>query len=80
MSVQAGHLNRAVESYTEALLVGNPTALLYTRRADVLLKQKRYAAAIRDCDEALKLNPDNARAYRIRGTANRQGVAQHSVL
>lgn len=75
--MQAGDLDKAVESYTDALLIGNPTALLYTRRADILLKQKRYAAAIRDCDEALKLNPDNARAYRIRGTAHRQGIAQH---
>ncbi|CDJ42517.1 58 kDa phosphoprotein, putative [Eimeria tenella] len=70
-ALEAGDLNKAVESYTKALLVGNPTALLYTRRAEVLFKQKRYAAAVRDCDEALKLNPDNARAYRIRGTSNR---------
>ncbi|CDJ59159.1 58 kDa phosphoprotein, putative [Eimeria maxima] len=70
-AADAGDLDKAVESYTDALLIGNPTALLYTRRADILLKQKRYAAAIRDCDEALKLNPDNARAYRIRGTAHR---------
>lgn len=67
-------MNKAVDSYTAALLIGNPTALLYTRRAEVLLKLQRYVAAIRDCDEALKLNPDNARAYRIRGTANRQAV------
>ncbi|CDJ36677.1 58 kDa phosphoprotein, putative [Eimeria mitis] len=48
-AAEAGDLNKAVESYTEALLIGNPTALLYTRRADILLKQKRYAAAARDC-------------------------------
>ncbi|KAL8272875.1 hypothetical protein Esti_003184 [Eimeria stiedai] len=75
-AVEAGELNRAVECYTNALLIGNPTALLYTRRAEVLLKLKRYVAAARDCDEAVKLNPDNARAYRIRGTAYRQEAAQ----
>ncbi|RQX75754.1 Hsp70 interacting protein HIP [Toxoplasma gondii CAST] len=68
---EAGNSERALEKYTEALLIGNPTALLYTRRADVLLKLKRPVACIRDCDEALKLNPDSARAYKIRGKANR---------
>nr|CEL67462.1 TPA: Cs1 protein, related [Neospora caninum Liverpool] len=68
---EAGECETALAKYTEALLIGNPTALLYTRRADVLLKLKRPVACIRDCDEALKLNPDSARAYKIRGKANR---------
>lgn len=37
----------------------------------LLLKMKRPVGAIRDCDEALKLNSDYGRAYRIRGTAHR---------
>ncbi|PFH38549.1 Hsp70 interacting protein HIP [Besnoitia besnoiti] len=68
---EIGDLETALAKYTEALQVGSPTALLYTRRADTLLKLRRPVACIRDCDEALKLNPDNARAYKIRGKANR---------
>lgn len=68
---ESGDYDSALTKYTDALLLGNPTALLYTRRADVLLKLKRLVACIRDCDEALKLNPDNARAYKTRGKANR---------
>ena len=36
-----------------------------TRRADVLLKLGRPRAAINDCDAALDINPDNAKAYNI---------------
>jgi hypothetical protein len=30
------------------------------------------ASAVRDCDAALTLNPDSAKAYKTRGVANRQ--------
>ena len=33
---------------------------------------KRPMAAIRDCTEALKLNPDSAKAYKIRGKSYRR--------
>jgi hypothetical protein len=33
-------------------------------RADLLLKAKRPLAALSDCDEALKINPDSAKALR----------------
>ncbi|PHJ23903.1 hsp70 interacting protein hip [Cystoisospora suis] len=68
---EANNFELALEKYTAALQLGNPTALLYTRRADVLLKLDRPVACTRDCDQALALNPDNARAYKIRGKANR---------
>lgn len=45
--------------------------MLYAKRANILLKQKRVKAAIRDCDEALKYNPDSAAAHKYRGRANR---------
>jgi suppressor of tumorigenicity protein 13 len=44
-----------------------PSALVFTRRAELSLKLGRPVAAIRDCDEALKLNPDSGKAYRVRG-------------
>lgn len=45
--------------------------MLYAKRANILLKQERVKAAIKDCDEAIKLNPDSAAAYKYRGRAHR---------
>lgn len=48
--------------------------MLYAKRASILLKQQRVKAAIRDCDEALKHNPDSATAYKFRGRAHRYNL------
>jgi len=45
--------------------------MLYTRRADILLHMRRPLAAVRDCSQALVLNPNYARAFRTRGLARR---------
>ena len=63
---------RQITLMTEALKIGNCTAMMYTKRADLLLKAKRPTAAIADCAKALELNPDSAKAFRIRGKANRK--------
>merc|ERR1719446_38873 len=52
--------------------MGNPSALLYVRRAEALLKLKRPIASIRDCTLALQLNPDSGKAYKVRGKAHRR--------
>lgn len=49
----------------------NPTALFYAKRGQAFLKLKKPNAAIRDCDQALKLNPDSATAFKFRGRAQR---------
>uniref|UniRef100_A0A7S4W9J5 STI1 domain-containing protein n=4 Tax=Ditylum brightwellii TaxID=49249 RepID=A0A7S4W9J5_9STRA len=67
----AGDYKAALDKYSQAVLAAEPSALLYANRADVLLKLKRYEACIRDCNEALKKNPDSAKALRIRGKANK---------
>jgi len=67
----SGKLEEALEKYTAAILAAQPSALLYANRADVLSKLKRAKHAIRDCDEALKINPDSAKALRIRGIAKK---------
>lgn len=64
-----GKWDEALEKYTEAVLAAQPSALLYANRAMVLLKLERFKAAERDCTEALKINPDSAKALRIRGKA-----------
>lgn len=65
-----GDFETSVNFYTEAILL-NPTALFYAKRGQAFLKLNKPNAAIRDCDRALKLNPDSATAYKFRGRANR---------
>merc|ERR1719421_1053873 len=45
--------------------------MMYSKRADILLKLKRPNACIQDCTAALAVNPDSAKAYRLRGKAHR---------
>ena len=67
----SGDYAGALEKYSEAVQLAPPSALLYASRAECLLKLQRPCAAIRDCDEAIKSNPDSAKALRIRGRAKR---------
>ena len=60
----------ALDEYTKAILIA-PSPLTYAKRAEVLIKLRRPNAAIRDCDAALKMNPDSAKAMKIRGAACR---------
>jgi suppressor of tumorigenicity protein 13 len=70
--VSNGNYDAALEKYTAAVLAAPPSALLYANRANVLLKLGRPKAAERDCDFALKENPDSAKALRIRGKARKE--------
>lgn len=65
-----GEFEDAINFYTEAILL-NPSALFYAKRGQAFLKLNKPNAAIRDCDRALKLNPDNASGYKFRGRAYR---------
>ena len=65
-----GDYARAIEKYTEALCIV-PSALTYAKRAECYVRTKRPVSAIRDCDAALALNPDSAKALKIRGAAHR---------
>lgn len=46
-------------------------ALLYAKRGQSYLQLNKPNACIRDCTKALKINPDNAAAYKFRGRAHR---------
>eukprot|EP00401_Gymnodinium_catenatum_P039708 CAMPEP_0117595204 /NCGR_PEP_ID=MMETSP0784-20121206/73635_1 /TAXON_ID=39447 /ORGANISM="" /LENGTH=428 /DNA_ID=CAMNT_0005397365 /DNA_START=96 /DNA_END=1379 /DNA_ORIENTATION=+ len=70
-ALEDGNLEKAVEKYTEAIKIGNATAMMYAKRAEMLLKLKRPCATIADCDAAIEINPDSAKAFRIRGKAER---------
>ena len=70
-AAQQAEPSKALDLYTEALQAEAATACLsattLAKRAEVLLKLERPAAAINDCDAALKLNPDSCRALKTRG-------------
>jgi tetratricopeptide (TPR) repeat protein len=70
-AMEDGDVDTAVAKFTEALMIGGVSAMMVSKRAEMLFKQKRYKAAIADATLALKLNPDSAKAYRIRAKANR---------
>ena len=50
------------------------SAAVYAKRGTCYLKLKRPNACIRDCDRAVKLNPDSAAAHKFRGRAHRYAL------
>lgn len=69
--VQDNKFEEALEKYNKIIAFGKPSAMIYTKRASVLLSLKRPKACIRDCTEALNLNIDSANAYKVRAKAYR---------
>ena len=71
-----GDFARALSLWTAALEAEAATASLsattLAKRADCLLKLDRPRGAASDCTAALSVNPDSARAYKIRGRARRK--------
>ena len=55
---------KAVELFTGALQLA-PSALVYAKRADAFLKMRKPNAAVRDCNKALEMNPDSAKALKV---------------
>ncbi|KAM3380455.1 TPR repeat-containing thioredoxin TDX isoform X1 [Capsicum galapagoense] len=68
-AISEGKLNEAINHLTEAILLNPSSAILYATRANVFVKLKKPNAAIRDADAALKVNPDSAKGYKVRGMA-----------
>jgi len=66
-----GKWDEALEKYTQAIQCAEPSSLLYANRAMALLKLDRPRAAERDGTLALKMNPDSAKALRVRGKARK---------
>mmetsp|Transcript_120372 Transcript_120372/g.341052 ORF Transcript_120372/g.341052 Transcript_120372/m.341052 type:complete len:271 (-) Transcript_120372:235-1047(-) len=70
-ALEDGDVATAVSKFTEALMLGGCSAMMMAKRAEMLLKQKRYKAVVADATLALTLNPDSAKAFRARGKARR---------
>eukprot|EP00747_Dinoflagellata_sp_TGD_P079912 gnl/TRDRNA2_/TRDRNA2_160693_c0_seq2.p1 gnl/TRDRNA2_/TRDRNA2_160693_c0~~gnl/TRDRNA2_/TRDRNA2_160693_c0_seq2.p1 ORF type:complete len:387 (+),score=87.68 gnl/TRDRNA2_/TRDRNA2_160693_c0_seq2:68-1228(+) len=70
-AAEARDFEKALQFYSEAIGIGDVSALVYARRAEVLLRLRRPLATVNDCTAALQLNPDCGKAFRIRGIANR---------
>jgi len=66
-----GKLQESLDLFTKAIKLNPRAGLLYATRAQVLLDMKKPNAAIRDCDKAVKIAPDSAKGYKVRGKAQR---------
>uniref|UniRef100_A0A8C4JN96 Uncharacterized protein n=1 Tax=Dromaius novaehollandiae TaxID=8790 RepID=A0A8C4JN96_DRONO len=65
----AGELHKAVDLLTDAIRLNPQLAILYVNRASIYVKLQKPKAAIRDCDKAIKINPDSPQPYQWRGKA-----------
>ncbi|XP_010213791.1 PREDICTED: hsp70-Hsp90 organizing protein 3-like [Tinamus guttatus] len=65
----AGELHKAVDLLTDAIRLNPQRAVLYVNRASVYVKLRKPKAAIRDCDKAIKINPNSPQPYQCRGKA-----------
>jgi tetratricopeptide (TPR) repeat protein len=63
-----GDWEAAVAQYAVAL-TAMPSAMVYAKRAEALLRLGRPAAAAADCEKALEVNPDSAKAFKVLGRA-----------
>lgn len=66
----AGDFDKAVADYTKSLsLRSGHRAVAFANRGEVLLHKNLLSEAIRDCSEALKLDPSESDAFYNRGRA-----------
>eukprot|EP00747_Dinoflagellata_sp_TGD_P163828 gnl/TRDRNA2_/TRDRNA2_182945_c0_seq1.p1 gnl/TRDRNA2_/TRDRNA2_182945_c0~~gnl/TRDRNA2_/TRDRNA2_182945_c0_seq1.p1 ORF type:complete len:255 (+),score=81.66 gnl/TRDRNA2_/TRDRNA2_182945_c0_seq1:66-830(+) len=68
-ALEDGKTDLALQKMTEAICVGCPSALMYSRRAQILFQEGRPRAAVNDCTAALAINPDSGKAFKIRAKA-----------
>lgn len=59
----AGRLAEAIQCYSEAISLNNKNPVFYYNRAVAYDKMKQHDRAIKDCKQALKLDPLYSKAY-----------------
>lgn len=69
-ALEDGDLAKALELMTKAIMLG-PTAMMLSKRAEILLKLKKPKGAASDAAAALKMNPDSCKAFKVQGKALR---------
>lgn len=61
-----------------------PSALMFAKRAECHIRQKMPVAAVRDCDAAIRLNPDSGKVRapfaKIESTIDLRGLRDGSVV
>ncbi len=65
-ALEKGDFVGAMHAFTDAVLQNPKSAILYASRAIAFVRMKKPNAAIRDSDAALKLNPESAKAHKVR--------------
>ncbi len=58
-----GDFRKAAELYTSALMIKDDNHILYTNRAQALIKLGKHLDASHDCRKAIKLKPEFIKAY-----------------
>jgi len=66
-----GKFEESLNLFTKAIQINPLAGILYASRAQVLLDMKKPNAAIKDCETAIRIAPDSAKGYKIRGRAHR---------
>jgi suppressor of tumorigenicity protein 13 len=66
-AMSEGKFEEAVVAFTEVIKANPTSAPMLAKRASCFLKLKRPNAAIKDCNRAIEINPDQAQAYKWRG-------------
>ncbi|KAK9697048.1 hypothetical protein RND81_08G011700 [Saponaria officinalis] len=69
VALSDGQVDEALGLLTDAIMLNPCSAILYATRGNVLLKLKKPNAAIQDANAAFQINPDSAKAYKVRGMA-----------
>lgn len=69
-SMMLGQLNRAIESYSEAIKLDPNNADAYNNRGIAYGKKGEHDLAIKDFNKAIDLNPNSANAYGNRGNVH----------
>lgn len=71
-ALDSGDVATALARYTQVIDNGGSAPLMLAKRGELLLKERRPLAAIKDCTAALSQNDSLSRAFRVRGLAYRK--------
>jgi len=68
-ALKAGEVDKAISLYSKAIDL-NKNEGMYTNRAMAFIKKRRYKEALFDCEQALYINPQFAKAHLRAYTCN----------